>query len=295
MAALLPAAPRQCRIDAPSQPELIDLLPAAVAFTIVGLTMLCCGRTAPKLQKHYDDKVEDLIASGSIKGFASVAKATTGNQFAYHKAKGAKRTGGRVDLSAFNTVVHIDDEARLVQVEGLATMETVVRALDWRGYRIPIVAGAQAHYGRRRDRGIGIESGSFRYGWFHQAMVECDLLTPGGEILRCSASNEHADVFHALPNSYGTLGYVLRATLRLVVSRPYVAVTTTIHKSFKEAMAKMEKAESTSEFVEGLWWAPDKVSVTLTNYIDEVPKGKKLKRFDGLSIYKAVENQGRCT
>ena len=50
------------------QPELIDLLPAAVAFTIVGLTMLCCGRTAPKPQKHYDDKVEDLIASGSIKG-----------------------------------------------------------------------------------------------------------------------------------------------------------------------------------------------------------------------------------
>ena len=70
------------------QPELIDLLPAAVAFTLVGLTMLCCGRTAPKPQKHYDDKVEDLIASGSIKGFASVAKATTGNQFAYHKAKG---------------------------------------------------------------------------------------------------------------------------------------------------------------------------------------------------------------
>ena len=89
------------------QPKLIDLLPAAVAFTIVGLTMLCCGRTAPKPQKHYDDKVEDLIASGSIKGFASVAKATTGNQFAYHKAKGAKRTGGRVDLSAFNTVVHL--------------------------------------------------------------------------------------------------------------------------------------------------------------------------------------------
>merc|ERR1719324_491096 len=101
--------------------------------------MLCCGRTAPKPQKHYDDKVEDLIASGAIAG-------------------------------------------------------------------------------------IGIESGSFRYGWFHQAMVECDLLTPGGEILRCSASNEHADVFHALPNSYGTLGYVLRATLRLVVSKPYVSV-----------------------------------------------------------------------
>ena len=45
---------------------------------------------SPEPQKHYDDKVEDLIASGSIKGFASVAKATTGSQFAYHKAKGAK-------------------------------------------------------------------------------------------------------------------------------------------------------------------------------------------------------------
>lgn len=276
--------------------RLLDLLvanPAAVAVAIVAIML--CGGGAPKPKKSYDDKVAALIASGAAKGFASVSKATTGNQFQYHRAKGqpAKKQGGRVDLSAFNNVVNIDTQATLVQVEGLATMETVVNALDGKGFRIPIVPELKHITVGGAIAGIGIESGSFRWGWFHQAMVECDLLTPGGEILRCSASNEHKDVFHALPNSYGTLGYVLRATLRLVPSKPYVAVATTIHTSFKQAMAAMERGEETSEFVEGLWWAPDKVSVTLTNYVDAVPQGASVQRFDGLAIYyKAAGNAG---
>ena len=115
-----------------TEERLLNLLvanPAAVAVAIVAIML--CGGGAPKPKKSYDDKVAALVASGAAKGFASVSKATTGNQFQYHRAKGqpAKKQGGRVDLSAFNNVVTIDTQAKLVQVEGLATMETVVNAL----------------------------------------------------------------------------------------------------------------------------------------------------------------------
>ena len=142
-----------------------------------GLELLIKDMTGPNGIAFSPDE-KKLYVADSLEKFINVYDVdddgypTTGNQFAYHKAKGAKRTGGRVDLSAFNTVVHIDDEARLVQVEGLATMETVVRALDWRGYRIPIVPELKHITVGGAIAGIGIESGSFRYGWFPQAMVE---------------------------------------------------------------------------------------------------------------------------
>ncbi|KAH8078206.1 delta-24-sterol reductase [Aureococcus anophagefferens] len=171
-------------------------------------------------------------------------------------------------------------------------METVVAHLEPLGYRLPIVPELKHITVGGAISGVGIESGSFRHGWFHEALVSAEVLSPGGAILACGPDGEHADVFHALPNSYGTLGYVLRATLRLTPSKPVVAATTTVYGSFADAADAMRKAAASHEFVEGLWWAPDRVTVTVSDYAEQ-RAGETLRRFDGLDIYwKAVREEG---
>lgn len=249
----------------------------------------------------YADKVETLLASGAASGFGAIKKTTTGNRFEYHRtadAVDAKRKAARADLTPFDEVVGLDAAAGVVHVEGLATMETVVDFLNPLGYRIPIVPELKHITVGGAIAGVGIESGSARHGWFHQAVVEAEVLTPGGAILSVSPTNEHADVFHALPNSYGTLGYVLRATLRVLPTKAACAVTTVVYGSFAAAadamMAACEDASATApDFVEGLWWAPDRVTVTTTTYVDAAPEGEALGRFDGTRIfYKAVREAG---
>ena len=75
-----------------------------------------------------------------------------------------------------------------------------------------------------------------------QALVAAGSLTPGGRILAITADGDDGDVFRALPNSYGTLGYVLRATLRVVPSKAVCAVTTVVYDSYAAAAAAMMAA-----------------------------------------------------
>jgi FAD/FMN-containing dehydrogenase len=75
--------------------------------------------------------------------------------------------------------------------------------------------------------GIGIESTCFRHGFVHDALLEADVLLPNGSVVTCTPDNECRDLFFALPNSYGTLGYILRAKLRLEPAKPFVELAIT--------------------------------------------------------------------
>ena len=63
--------------------------------------------------------------------------------------------------------------------------------------------------------GLGIESSSFRNGLPHESVIEMDILTGDGEIVTATPDGEHADLFAAFPNSYGSLGYAVRLRIEL--------------------------------------------------------------------------------
>jgi FAD/FMN-containing dehydrogenase len=71
--------------------------------------------------------------------------------------------------------------------------------------------------------GLGIESASFRNGMPHESVLELDILTGAGEVITASPA-EHADLYRAFPNSYGTLGYAVRLKIKLEAVDPYVGL-----------------------------------------------------------------------
>ena len=68
---------------------------------------------------------------------------------------------------------------------------------------------------------MGVESTSFRNGLPHESVIEMDVLTGTGDIVRCSRE-ENVDLFRAFPNSYGSLGYAVRLKIELEYVAPYV-------------------------------------------------------------------------
>ena len=72
--------------------------------------------------------------------------------------------------------------------------------------------------------GVGIEASSFRFGLVHDTISAIEVLTGDGRALVCTPDNEHRDLFHALPNSYGTLGYALKLTARTTPVKRHVHV-----------------------------------------------------------------------
>ena len=59
--------------------------------------------------------------------------------------------------------------------------------------------------------GVGIESSSCNYGWFHNNVIEFDVLLASGKIVTCRRDNQYQDLFFGIPNSYGTLIYILKS------------------------------------------------------------------------------------
>ena len=109
--------------------------------------------------------------------------------------------------------------------------------------------------------GVGIEATSFRHGLVHETVREMDVALADGRIVTCTPDNEHADLFAAMPNSYGTLGYATRLRIETMPVQRYVHVR---HRRFKEVgafFAAIEQAlgadDADVDFVDGVAFAPD--------------------------------------
>jgi FAD/FMN-containing dehydrogenase len=183
----------------------------------------------------------------------------------------------RLDVSAFSGLISV--EPGFAEVLGMTTYEDLVDATLATG-QLPLVVpqlktitlgGAVA--------GVGIESSSFRNGTPHESVVEMDVLIGDGRIVTCSRE-QNSDLFYGFPNSYGTLGYALRLRIELEPVKPFVHLQHVACSSVAEAAEAMR--EPTADFVDGVWFSPGEVYVTLGTYADEAPP---VSDYTGMEIY----------
>ena len=139
--------------------------------------------------------------------------------------------------------------------------------------------------------GIGIESTCYRYGFVHDGLREADVLLPGGTIVTARADNEHADLFAALPNSYGTLGYILRAKIALHRAGPYVHLHVQKFADVAGYLDAMRVATESPDlqFVEGLFFEDGRYFLMTGRFVDRVPECDDIVRKD--VFYRLVETR----
>ena len=128
----------------------------------------------------------------------------------------------RLDVREFREVLRVDPAAGIVEAEGMASYETLVAACLPQGVMPAVVPQLKTITLGGAVAGVGIEASSHRYGLVHESVLELEVLTGDGRIVVCRPDNEHADLFYALPNSYGTLGYALRVIVRTAPVKRYV-------------------------------------------------------------------------
>ncbi|MCK5752249.1 MAG: FAD-binding oxidoreductase, partial [Mycobacterium sp.] len=135
----------------------------------------------------------------------------------------AKTSAPGLDTSGLTGVISVDPEQRTADVEGMCTYEDLVAATLPYGLSPLVVPQLKTITLGGAVTGLGIESASFRNGLPHESVLEMDILTGTGEVVRASA-DENPDLFRSFPNSYGTLGYSVRPKIELEEVAPYVAL-----------------------------------------------------------------------
>lgn len=219
-------------------------------------------------------KVASQQMTGSGGHPVGLAKKTS-NLFR-HQARPSLR---KLDLSGFNQVLEIDPVAHAVDVEGMIRYDALCQATLVHGLLPPVVPQLRSITVGGAISGGGIEASSFRHGFVHERVLEMEVLLASGEVITCRPNNEHRDLFYGLANSYGTLGYILRARIPLVSVKRFVELN---HRSFTKPenfFAAMETAcgegrsggAAAPDFVEGVVFNKDQQVLTTARFVEEAP------------------------
>ncbi|TFB54154.1 FAD-binding oxidoreductase [Cryobacterium tagatosivorans] len=156
----------------------------------------------------------------------------------------AKPNAPGLDTSGLTRVIAVDPEARTADVGGMCTYEDLVAATLPHGLAPLVVPQLKTITLGGAVTGLGIESTSFRNGLPHESVLELDILTGAGELVRASPL-EHEDLFRAFPNSYGTLGYAVRLRIELEPVERFVALRHLRYHSLSDLVAAMDRIVAT--------------------------------------------------
>jgi FAD/FMN-containing dehydrogenase len=191
--------------------------------------------------------VERLLASYRAVPEASAVRLAKRTSNLFRTRSKADAAG--LDTSGLTHVIAIDAEARTADVAGMCTYEDLVAATLPYGLAPLVVPQLKTITLGGAVTGLGIESTSFRNGLPHESVLEMDILTGAGEVVTASPGEhgENADLFHAFPNSYGTLGYAVRLRIELEPVLPFVALTHVRFHDVAELVAAMDRIVATGE------------------------------------------------
>lgn len=136
----------------------------------------------------------------------------------------ASHKGGRLEVEGLDRTISVSPDG-YADVQGMTTFEDFADACLMHGFAPPVVPELKTITIGGAATGIGVESSSFRHGFVHESVEEMDILCGDGEVRTCRPEGPNADLFHAFPNSYGTLGYAMRLRVRLDRSRRNVRLS----------------------------------------------------------------------
>lgn len=211
----------------------------------------------------------------------------------------AAATSPGLDVQAFDGVLHVDPATRTAEVLGMTTYEHLVDAVlpyDLMPLCVPqlrtITLGGAV-------TGMGIESGSFRFGVPHESVLEMDILTGDGEIVTVTgaADDPNRDLFYGFPNSYGSLGYALRLKIELEPVKPYVHLRHLRYDSAQAMTDAMKQIVATGaqdeytydgqrvDFLDGTVFSTTEQYLTLGTMVEAVPAGLSVSDYTGMDIY----------
>lgn len=129
-----------------------------------------------------------------------------------------------LDVSGLDQVLVVDPVTRTAVAGGMTTYERLLDATLEHGLMPMVVPQLKTITLGGSVTGLGIESSSWRRGLPHESVLSMDVLTGTGDVITTGPTGPELALFHAFPNSYGTLGYAIRLTIELDPVQPFVHV-----------------------------------------------------------------------
>ena len=121
-----------------------------------------------------------------------------------------KSARSRIKLSDLRAILSLeaadDGQSALVRAEPGVTIAEITRYLISKGFILQCTLEMENATLGGIANGTGVTTQSHRAGVFHDIIVSWEVVAVSGALVVATATNEHADLFRALPFSHGSLG-----------------------------------------------------------------------------------------
>jgi len=119
-------------------------------------------------------------------------------------------------------ILGLNEEKMTVNVEPMVSVGDITRYLVPKGYTLAVTLEiADATLGGLA-MGVGMTTYSHKVGLYQECVEAYEVVLGDGSLVRATKDNEYSDLYHCLPWSHGTLGFLVGLELKIVKVKPYV-------------------------------------------------------------------------
>jgi Delta24-sterol reductase len=168
-----------------------------------------------------------------------------------------------LNCGALNRILAIDPIKQTAVVGPRVTMEALLHAALSYGLIPPILPELREMTVGGAIMGIAGESGSHKWGTFNDICLSFEILCGNGALLKVSPT-EHPNIFYGIPGSYGSLGTLVSAEIKLIPAKEVVRLRYHIFSDPRqavEALAGLARSSEPADFLDGMVFAKDHAAI----------------------------------
>ena len=176
----------------------------------------------------------------------------------------------RINMKDFTDIISYNVATGVLEVEGNIKIKNAIKFLLTKNRNLAACPDLKELTLGGIVSGVGGGNTSFRTGYFHNQVIELDLLLPSAEIKTLTPNDE---LFKAIPRSMGTLGYITRMKLKTVQAKPYVRSNIYHFSNPKKYYDKMrDLVESPDiQFLDATVFSKNQLIIVTGTYVDSAP------------------------
>ena len=177
-----------------------------------------------------------------------------------------------------NNILDLDKEQKTISVEPMVTMKDITRHLLPKGFALAVQVEMDDLTVGGLCMGIGIETSSHRNGFLFETIQSYEIITANGELIKVT-KEERPDLFHTLPMSHGTLGFLVSVTLDIVAIGNYMKLRYIPCHSlndFSELITSLSKGDNLPSYLEALVFNKSESVVMVGEMVNSISGDGKL-------------------